>query len=74
MGRTANMIIKDIIHHVHIFASISKNVYFADGMALSQALLKMWIRVHSLVHMMFPVLFKNVVYKWVVINVSIQVT
>ena len=35
MGRTANIIIKDIIH---IFASISKVVYFADGTASSRAL------------------------------------
>ena len=36
MGRTANIIINDIIH---IFSSISKNMgYFADGTALSRAL------------------------------------
>ena len=35
MGHAAIIVIKDIIH---IFASICKNVYFADGMALFQEL------------------------------------
>ena len=39
MGNTANLIIKDTIHNFYVHQQKPTYMYFADGMALSRALI-----------------------------------